>query len=317
MNAPLKSCTVVRNAAFDAAGAVRLSVLIPFYRDNPAPLLKRLAASPPQGAEIILYDDGSADAVLTGAVIEAVQEAPLPAMLISAQHNCGRACARNALTRAARGAWVLLLDADMMPPDAAFLQRWRACVDKLAPAIAFGGFAVPPGHSVAPEQRLHQAFSQHSDCLPAAVRMQNPASHVCTSNLLVRKDVLQAVPFDDGFDGWGWEDVEWAARAGQHYPIIHIDNPALHLGLENPGTLLRRFRDSAANYARFVHRHPALARSLPSWKAARMAAKIPGFSRLRPLFAAIARNKAGLWPLRARILALKLWRSSWYAKALS
>ena len=317
MSAPLKTAELSRNAAFAAARDVRLSVLIPFYRDNPCALLKRLCAKPPGGVEIILYDDGSDDSALGGAVHAAVQAAPLPAMLVSARNNCGRAFARNTLTGAARGAWVLLLDADMMPPNAGFLQRWCACINDQAPAIAFGGFIVPALSSVAPEQRLHLAFSQSADCLPAALRAQNPASTVCTSNLLVRSDVLRDHPFDDGFDGWGWEDVEWAARAARDHSIIHIDNPALHLGLETPETLLRRFRDSAANYARFVQRHPALAHTLPSWKATRLIAKTPGFSYFRPLFAAIARNALGLWPLRARILALKLWRSSWYAKALS
>lgn len=316
MNAPLKTAELSRNAAFAAARNVRLSVLIPFYRDNPCALLKGLCAKPPGGVEIILYDDGSDDSALGEAVREAVLRAPLAAMLVSARNNYGRAFARNTLTGAARGEWVLLLDADMMPPNAAFLQRWCACIKEQAPAVAFGGFAVPPLHSVTPAHRLHLAFSQSSDCLPAAIRAQNPASTVCTSNLLVRRDVLRTHPFDDGFDGWGWEDVEWAARVARDHSIVHIDNPALHLGLETPETLLQRFRDSAANYARFVQRHPALARTLPSWKAAHIAAAIPGFSFFCPVFAAIARNALGLWPLPARILALKLWRSSWYAKAL-
>jgi len=34
--------------------------------------------------------------------------------------------------------------------------------------------------------------------------------------------VLAAEPFDTGFKGWGWEDVEWALRAAKRWPIRRI-----------------------------------------------------------------------------------------------
>src|SRR5690606_22880811 len=130
-----------------------------------------------------------------------------------------------------------------------FLRAWLDEADNFT-AIAFGGFSVP--ERVARDAALHRALSASGDCLDAAARRRNPAQYVFTSNLLVRADVLRAVPFDAGFSGWGWEDAEWAARAAGRFAIVHIDNPAVHLGLESADTLLRRFRESAANYARFV-----------------------------------------------------------------
>ncbi len=307
----------ITNKAWQHAQDITLSVLIPFYKDDPANLLHQLDASHQPGLEIILYDDGSQDTKLTQNINHAVRTAKTPAMLISETTNKGRSCARNALTNAARGQWVLFLDADMEPADGDFMARWMNTIKTTAPAIAFGGFSVPDIENVDPSCALHQAFSQTSDCLPAAIRSQHPAKHICTSNLLVHRDVLRDTPFDNGFSGWGWEDVEWAARAARRYDILHIDNPALHLGLESADTLVKRFKDSAANYARFIRNHPEMARALPSWKAANMVRAIPGFSLLRPIFSALARDRAGITPLKVRILALKLWRSSWYAEALS
>ncbi|PHS26457.1 MAG: glycosyl transferase [Robiginitomaculum sp.] len=314
---PTKLPCVHNNAAWPHDTAIVLSVLIPFYKDNPQKLLRALGQNPPLNVEVILYDDGSADPDLSSAMDRATAKARLPVKLISAYENVGRSGARNALIKAARGQWVLFLDADMMPEDDQFLRTWMACTQNDNPAIAFGGFSVPPLGHIAPEMILHQAFSQNSDCLPAAERAQNPAKHVCTSNLLVRRDVLNEHPFDNGFSGWGWEDVEWAARAARDYNIHHIDNPAQHLGLESAETLVRRFRDSAPNYARFVKRHPDLASTLPSWKAAHVLRNVPGLALVRPVFSAMARDTSGLVPLSLRILALKLWRSCWYAKALS
>lgn len=313
---------IYTNAAWDKTKArpkdqMIISILIPFYHDNPVRLLHELGDQAPKGTELIFYDDGSADEALNALMVEKITQISIPVQLICAHQNHGRSYARNALVKASRGQWVLLLDADMMPPNPQFLPDWHACIARQKPAIAFGGFKVEAREDVAPAMVLHQAFSQTSDCLNAQTRTHNPAKHVCTSNLLVRRDVLQACPFDNGFCGWGWEDVEWAARAADEFPIIHIDNPAIHLGLENADTLLQRFRDSAGNYARFVARHPDLARTLPSWQSANIIRKIPGFSRLRPIFSAIARNNAVFIPLRLRTLALKLWRSSWYAEALS
>ncbi len=316
MHTPPPSADIVSNAAWQD-GPAKLSVLIPFFKDDPAHLLRQLDRQSGQGMQIILYDDGSQDAVLTAHMLAVVQACNAPVQLITADDNHGRSHARNALIEASTGAWVLFLDADMMPQDRAFLPNWLNCIETNNPAIAFGGFNVEDLDAVEPALALHQAFSKTSDCLPAHVRAQNPAKHVCTSNLLVRRDVLGQCPFDNGFAGWGWEDVEWAARAADKFSIVHIDNAAVHLGLENADTLVRRFKDSAGNYARFVERHPDLARTLPSWRSAQMIKKIPYFSLLRPLFAAIARQENGFIPLQLRTLALKLWRSSWYAQALS
>mgnify|MGYP000153297481 CR=1 FL=1 len=293
-----------------------LSILVPFYRDDPSGLVRALAGQYADlesgAAELILYDDGSADSELTGRVETALEAWPGPAGLILGGVNKGRAAARNALAEAATAPHLLFLDADMLPSDSYFVCRWLNAA-RGRPDIVFGGFQVPD--RVAPESALHRAFSASGDCLDARARNRNPAQYVCTSNLLVRADVLRAAPFDAGFSGWGWEDSEWAARAAAQFRIDHIDNPAIHLGLESADTLLTRFRDSAVNYARFVSRHPDLAATLGSYAWARRVKRAPAVRRIRPVLAALARGHAPA-PMPVRVLALKLWRASWYSEVL-
>jgi len=289
-----------------------LSILIPFYRDDPTPLLADLARQTGFDAdtvEIIVCDDGTGDAALTQAITAVLKGR---GSLIGGAENRGRAEARNALCRAARAARLLFLDADMRLPDSSFVATWLREIETADPDIAFGGFAPPV--AVTADRALHRAFSQSADGLPAGQRAKDPARSLFTSNLLVKADILTACPFDNGFEGWGWEDMEWAARAAARYDSRHIDNPAVHDGLETAETLLERYRRAAGNFARLSALHPGLAARMPLTRWARRMKRLPGSRVLRPIFAMIARSPA---PMAARVAALKLWRASWYGEALS
>jgi glycosyltransferase involved in cell wall biosynthesis len=306
--------TEVRNATALPESPL-LSVLVPYFHDNPAQLIQVLDKQADRQVELVLYDDGSQDSDLSQQVHAAAKDSSMACRVLTAKENVGRSQARNRLMQAAQGQYLLFLDADMLPGEPDFLSTYLNQIKTHGDAIVFGGFSVSE-QADTHQYDLHRALSAGSDCLNAKERALVPAKHVCSSNLLVRRDVFEVCPFDPEFVGWGWEDVEWAARADEQFSITHIDNPALHLGLESADTLVRRFRDSAANYARFVHRHPDLARQLPSYRTAKLAGRIPGFKLVRPIFSAIARDPWHLVPMRLRVLALKLWRAGWYAEKL-
>ena len=204
-----------------------------------------------------------------------------------------------------------VLDADMRPQSPRFLKDYVSEIEHGNADIIFGGFTVPAAKQ-SNETELHRAFSKTSDCLSAEERRKAGPQYVCSSNLCVRKSVLAAEPFDTGFSGWGWEDSEWAARVGRAYDIVHADIPALHLGLESTETLLSRFQSSGPNYLRFTRAHPELAKSLTLYKMTQRLKHIPGQKALRPMLAFLVRKS--FTPTRLRLLALKLWRASWYAE---
>ena len=156
----------------------------------------------------------------------------MPGRLVSSRVNLGRAKGRNRLARFARGGWLLFLDADMAPDSPEFLKVYLDLIAAHAPAVAFGGFSLDQAPDKA-EHALHRRMALASDCASAEVRRDHPEKHVFTSNLLVRRDVFAAQPFDESFAGWGWEDVEWAMRVARHHWITHIDNTATHLGLDD------------------------------------------------------------------------------------
>lgn len=302
----------VQSVSFDKVKP-RLSVLAPFYKDNPNGLIEALDTQlSGQEIELLVYDDGTGDSQLSASVAADVKNADGAVALLTASGNRGRSFARNQLVEHARSDWVLFLDADMRPVEETFLETYKRLIADGVADIIFGGFTVPET-TQDHERELHRALSQTSDCLSLSERQAKGAQYVASSNLCVHKSVLEKEAFDDGFQGWGWEDSEWAARVSKRFVLIHADNPALHLGLETTDTLLQRFKTSGPNYRRFTDRHPELAKTLNLYAVVNRLKTLPGHKLARPLLKLLV--KARIMPVNIRLMALKLWRASWYTEA--
>ncbi|HTK34157.1 MAG TPA: glycosyltransferase [Caulobacteraceae bacterium] len=305
----------VDNAAWPAA-APRLSVLIPFFRDDACDLLTALDAEAGglDGAvEIVTLDDGSGDEALAARVARTVTGLAAPARFVRLTANEGRAKGRNRLTAAARAPRLLFLDADMLPDGPQFLACYLALIEAEDPAVAFGGFTLDRTPRD-PARGLHRALSLRGDCRPAHLRQLEPAKSLCTSNLLVRREVFDVEAFDETFQGWGWEDVEWAIRAGRRWPVRHIDNPASHLGLDTDAALLAKYDQSPANFGRMARAHPDVAAGFPVHRMARALSRLPLRALWRPWLRRLAAVRAAPMPLR--VAAVKLYRAALYAEVV-
>lgn len=289
-----------------------LSVLIPFRGDDPLTLLAALDG-PGDAAEIVVLDDGTGDEALAERIAQAVRGLRRPARFVRLTANEGRARGRNRLAADARARHLLFLDADMLPDAPDFLDRWLTLARRDDPAVAFGGFSLDQ----APDRRehaLHRAMALRSDCAPAALRRLAPEKHVFTSNLLVRRDVFGSEAFDEGFSGWGWEDVEWAMRVGRRFPITHVDNTATHLGLDTAPVIAAKYEQSAANFARVVAAHLDVVRAYPSYRVARALKAAPLRGAWRPILKAAALAERA--PTSLRALAMRLYRAALYAEVV-
>jgi glycosyltransferase involved in cell wall biosynthesis len=319
MNAPFpepKDCSAIFDNAAWSGAAPQLSVLVPFMRDDPKPLLEALGRQTrPLGGrvEIVVLDDGGGDDALVRTVRETLDALDAPARLAVLAINEGRARGRNRLVGHARAEYLLFLDADMLPDSDGFLAAYLDLIDQARPPVVFGGFSVLQAPPVA-AHALHRTMALSSDCLPAARRAQTPEKYIYTSNLLIRRDVFQSEAFDERFCGWGWEDVEWGMRVGQRYPITHVDNPATHLGLDTAKALIGKYRQSVANFARIAAMHPAILAAYPSYKVARALKRAPLRGLWRPILGWAAQLD---WaPAKPRAFALRLYRCALYAEVV-
>ncbi|WP_226633966.1 glycosyltransferase family 2 protein [Brevundimonas poindexterae] len=299
-----------------ASATPRLSVLIPFLRDDPTDLLNRLEAEAPDlngQVEIVLLDDGTGDAKLTAALEQRVTTLRLPARLITLTANEGRSRGRNRLASAARGNSWLFLDSDMRPDRSDFLAAWLALIQREDPAVAFGGFSLMQAPTDA-RYAVHRSIALKSECLSVEAREQAPEKYVYTSNLLVRRDVFAAEAFDPAFSGWGWEDVEWAMRVARNHAVRHVDIPATHMGLDTTASLMAKYEQSADNFARVIARHPTVVATYPSYRAARLIRRLPARGALRSVVRSTVLQD---WlPAGARAFALRLYRAALYAEAV-
>lgn len=238
------------------SSAVYLSILIPVYNRDIGPLLDRLyrqSLTLPQDVEveILVLDDGS-----TRKYANRAGAGQLPLVRYEeSTFNRGRAVTRNALLKQARGEYVLFLDADMLPDRDDFLRIYVEQAGKGGEIIC-GGVSYEQVADRDPEYSFYLYKSRHTEALPSAVRNTMPWRYLFTSNIMVRRDILESVRFDPRFTGYGFEDIEWGVRLGRSYTIRHIDNTCSHMGVMNKKQVWARMRASIPNFSLLLALHP-------------------------------------------------------------
>lgn len=256
----------------------QLSVVVTTY--NRASILSRclealLHQHGDPSYEVLVVDDGSTDET-PDLLARLVQEHP-SRLRVYRQPNGGRASARNAGIREARGLYLCYVDSDVFVAPG-FV---RAHLDGHAAYRARH-----PGRDC-----FVQGLSVNIDRLEDAFRVKVPPfdpsrAFFDTKNVSIRREILSEVGgFDTGFVEYGWEDLELGVR------------------LKERGVAILRSREAYG-----FHFHPAFTvEDLPKLRRieeerGRMAAR---FYRLRPTFE--VRMMIQLTPLHRVLDAIATW----------
>lgn len=250
----------------DAATPV-LSIVIPTYDHDVIPLCLELLAdigSVEFGrVELLVLIDGNPLLHGQNALLDAANAVGRPAALGLAAGNLGRGQARNCLARLARGRFLQFLDADSLPDAPGFVQRTLAALDVEAfdgALVLCGGRTGQRQPSAPADARLFELQSRKREWISAKARNIDPAGNFLSANFAVARNLFLAEPFDPAFQGWGWEDTEWAARIGTRARIVHTENTVSHMEFHRDVTWISRLERSAPNYARLYHLHPLVVR---------------------------------------------------------
>ena len=203
----------------------------------------------------------------------------------------------------------------MLPDTPAFLSVWLGIIATQEPRIAFGGLSLAHAERT-PETALHYALFGRSDCAPARQRARRAAQATASSNLLVERAFLLAHPFDQHFTGWGFEDVDWALEVSRVEDIMHVDNPATHVGLDDVSTLMRKSAEAGPNFGRLARKHPARVKRFAAHRIASALRLTPARNTQRQIYSWLARDPRGVAPMRVRLAAFKLMRATHYAEHL-
>lgn len=230
-----------------------ISVIIPTY--NGGWVLRRtleaLAAqdASPQRYEIIVVDDGSTDGSVDG---HDLRVGPAVVRLLC-QANRGRAAARNLGAAEARGRALLFLDADIWATPGLVSAH-------LAHHAGRANLGVQ-GRSIAHPDSLKSVFMRATNLVPdITVRRRRNLSptHVITRNFSVTAAAFRDVGgFDEGFAGYGWEDMELGTRLQQAGVSLRYEPAALvyHYHIQTLSDLVPKLRQSGEGAVYFWRKH--------------------------------------------------------------
>jgi hypothetical protein len=274
--------------------AATLAICIDAGRRNAGELLRTLSKL-----------DGAADCALLVHACETEDETiaqahhltlaafPGPNAVHLARSWPDRTAAREWLIAQAPADWILFLSPDNLPAAPDFLTQYLA-----AARAAEGPGAILGGLSADSSLYAGQGPSGTGidAAAPADVRAADPGLFVSSANLLVHRDILMSIPFDDGFTSDAQADLDWGIRVHAAYPIRHIDNPVIR----SKSGADERYFDAAESYgpglARLLRRHPDIAGRLPLVASAR---RVKGIPLLSPAARLIASSQVLPGKLRA------------------
>lgn len=223
-----------------------ISILIPVYEYDVRPLILVLhgqctALGVP--FEIICMDDASTqpyrDMLLELQNLEGIKVEFLT-------KNIGRASIRNKLVERANYQHLLFLDADGMPETPDFISRYLTLKHKAD--IICGGRSYAPDPPQDEDLILHWHYGREREVSTVHARQMAGWEGFQTNNFLVNKHVFEQVTFEESIKTYGHEDTLFGLECKRvGFNIYHIDNPAIHLGLESRKQFLSKMETAILN----------------------------------------------------------------------
>lgn len=228
-----------------------LSILIPVYNFNIVPLVNELHHQAEQASivfEIIVLDDCSSEFLRD----QNKDVASLPHVLfIELEKNIGRSRIRNRLADMASHSALLFMDCDSEVPDENYINRYLPyCGHEV---VVCGGREYKSEQPEEPEYFLRWLYGLSREQISAKIRSKNPYRSFMTNNFLISKAILMQIQFDESIVKYGHEDTLFGLELKKkNIPVIHIQNPLIHIGLEATGEYLIKTSEGIENLVKLV-----------------------------------------------------------------
>jgi len=223
-----------------------LSILIPNYNRNVTDLVASIvpqARTVLNAFEILIADDGSDKKTrATYKSLKAFNEVHV----ILHERNIGRAATRNNLIARATYPWILCIDSDALILNDQFLKIYSEYLDHAD--VIVGGIQYQELRPSRNEFMLRWTYGRAREQRTACQRNRNPWAAFSAFNFMARRSVFETVRFPQEFNEYGHEDTLFGlAMRHQKFHILHIDNPLVHMGLENSSEFLEKTNKGLKN----------------------------------------------------------------------
>ncbi len=228
-----------------------LSILIPIYNFNVAPLVRKLhsmATAEQISFEIICIDDASTQTQPENASIS---------NLANVQYHClgsniGRSALRNLLAEKAQHPYLLFIDTDMEVLKSDFIHQY---IQHLANYdLIYGGILYEPllrNKSYV----LRWKYGIEREAINHRQRSEEPYFSVKTCNLLIKREVFNTIKFNEKIREYGHEDTLFSLEIERKkLKVLHLQNPLCHSGLEDAACYLRKVK-VACKSLHFISEH--------------------------------------------------------------
>ena len=220
-----------------------LSILIPTYNMNCLCLITDLQKQCEElqaqygesfDYEILVADDASTDESIVNKN-EMMEYLP-NCEYIRMESNVGRVSLRNWLITNSHFDYVLFIDADAeVISDDFLLMYWEA---RQQNSVIVGGIKTPTSAQRGHELRLKYELAAEQQ-RTLSYRLEYPYDFFSTFNVMFHRAVLEQVVFDERITEYGYEDAMMGVQLAQiNVPVIHIDNPLLHTGINDNHSFL-------------------------------------------------------------------------------
>ncbi len=223
-----------------------LSVLIPVYNFNIVELvteIRRQAISAGIPFEIIVLDDCSSELLRDqNRDVGSLSDIRFNVL----EKNIGRSRIRNRLAGMARYPTLLFLDCDSKIASDNYISKYLPYCG--FDTVVCGGNIYSEEPPEEPEFLLRWLYGVKKEQRITSVRNINPYRSFMTNNFLIAKDVFQRIQFDESIIKYGHEDTLFGLELRKRsIPVVHINNPVYHIGLEIASEFLRKTSESIEN----------------------------------------------------------------------
>ncbi|MDR2086575.1 MAG: glycosyltransferase [Dysgonamonadaceae bacterium] len=223
------------------------SICIPVYNYDVRELVQSLHRQAMRSGlpfEILLMDDASKEEYRT--VNSAIDWPYL--RYIQLTGNAGRSKIRNRLAQAAKYTYLIFMDCDSAVSSETYIDNY---IPYCKPNIVCYGGRLYEEKWPHDTKYLRWKYGVKRESIPAEEREKEPNLSFMTCNFLIDKALLEKIPFDETVQGYGHEDTLFGIQLLYlGIRIQHIDNPLIHLGLEDAAVFIAKTENAVANLRR-------------------------------------------------------------------
>jgi glycosyltransferase involved in cell wall biosynthesis len=157
----------------------------------------------------------------------------------------GRSQNRNHMAHQAKHDWLLFLDADSAISNPKFIRTYLDEVDNAQVVCGGTAYGDKPNSK---EGLLRWTYGKAREEISAEKRNKKPNLGFSSFNFMIYREAFEMVKFSSEFVKYGHEDTLLGQDLQRHGFIVkHINNPLVHLGLDDGEQFLAKSRDALQN----------------------------------------------------------------------